>query len=475
MDLPDIEMNEEIAGASGTNGRTAFIARNLDAYVQELSDFARIPSVSSQGTGILEGAVWLAEALRRRGVETKILSAGGNPVVVGRVGRGDRAVLLYNHYDVQPPEPLDEWTSPPFEPTLRDGKLFARGVIDDKGEIIARLAALDALRERYGEDLPLRLTFFVEGEEESGSRTLETFITRHRDLLSADACIWEAGQIDGEGRPQIWLGFRGLLFVELCARTMRHDAHSGWAHALPSAAWRLVHALATMRGEGDSITIDGFDAGVTGPTERQRELLHAMPDEESTYRNEYGVDNFVAGRRGYALREAVFLPTCNIAGLWAGHIETGRKTVLPSTAHARLDFRLALGQDPQTVLQVLRSHLDRHGFSDVEVASSGAVSTAACSDPDHPFIMLTVDVLREHYGKEPIVAPLVGGTGPAAHVVRHLGIPFASIGCSYPGARKHAPDENIRLDDFVRGASAIADLLERYSRYSSPLSKIASR
>jgi len=466
--------NPQIVEDSGANDRTAFVARNLDAYVQELSDFARIPSVSSQDTGIPEAARWLAQALRRRGVETQVLSAGGNPVVVGHVGHGDRTVLLYNHYDVQPPEPLDEWTSPPFEPTLRDGKLFARGVIDDKGEIIARLAALDTLRERYGEDLPLRLTFFVEGEEESGSRTLETFIAQHCDLLSADACIWEAGQIDGEGRPQIWLGVRGLLFVELCARTMRHDAHSGWAHALPSAAWRLVHALATMRGEGDSITVDGFDTGATGPTKRQRELLHAMPDEETTYRNEYGVDRFVAGRRGYALREAVFSPTCNISGLWAGHIESGHKTVLPATANARLDFRLAPGQDPQTVLQALRSHLARHGLGDIEVAPSGAASTAACSDPDHPFIALTIDVLREHYGKEPIVAPLVGGTGPAAHVVRHLGIPFAGIGCSYPGACKHAPDENIRLEDFVRGASAIADLLERFSRYSSPLSKIAS-
>jgi acetylornithine deacetylase/succinyl-diaminopimelate desuccinylase-like protein len=335
--------------------------------------------------------------------------------------------------------------------------------MDDKGEIIARLAALDALRARYGDNLPLRLTFFVEGEEESGSINLEPFVLANRELLAADACIWEAGQVDNDDRPIVWLGLRGLLSVQLSVRTMKHDAHSGWAHALPNAAWRLIEALGTLRDVNGNVTIDGFNDGLTGPTQRQQELLEAMPDEAPTYRAEYQVDRFVANRSGVALREAVFLSTCNISGLWAGHIEGGQKTVIPATAHARLDFRLAPDQDPERCLLALHAHLKRYGFGDIEVTNRDR-QAAAYSDPDHPFIALAIDVLREQFSAEPIVSPLVGGTGPAAIVVRHLGVPFASIGCSYPGSRKHAPDENIRLTDFIRGASAIGDLLERFSR-----------
>ncbi len=452
----------------------SYVERNLGRYVAELSEFASIPSVSSQSTGIVEAAQWLQRALERRGVNARILPTAGNPVVVGTFGSGARTVLLYNHYDVQPPEPIDAWTTPPFEPTLRDGKLFARGVMDDKGEIVARLAALDVLRERYGDELPLALTFFVEGEEENGSPNLEPFILEHRDLLAADACIWEAGQVDGDGRPYLWLGVRGLLYVELIARTLRHDAHSGWAHVLPNAAWRLIDALMTLRDRDGNVTIHGFGEGLTGPTARQYELLRDMPDEAATYRAEYGVERFAGGREGVAQREAVFLPTCNISGIWAGHIENGNKTVIPGSAHARIDFRLAPDQDPERCLNAVREHLRQHGFGDIElVAREG--QRAACSDPDHPFIELAIDVLREHYGCDPLVTPMVGGTGPAAHVVRHLGVPFASIGCSYPGSRKHAPDENVRLSDFVRGAGAIADLLDRYAPSTSARSIVSSR
>jgi acetylornithine deacetylase/succinyl-diaminopimelate desuccinylase-like protein len=441
-----------------------FVRSNLERYVAELSEFASIPSVSSQSRGIDAAAAWVIAALKRRGVEAALYPTNGNPVVVGTIGSGTRTVLLYNHYDVQPAEPLDAWTSPPFEPTLRDGKLFARGVIDDKGEIVARLAALDLLRERHGDALPLRLTFFIEGEEESGSTNLEPFIAANKDLLAADACIWEAGTIDDQGRPQIWLGVRGLLSVELVAKTLAHDAHSGWAHALPNAAWRLHAALATLRDADENVAIDGFNDDVRGPTPRQRELLAEMPDELPTYRRQYGISRTPGNREGLELREALFAPTCNIAGLWSGHIGAGRKTVIPSTAHAVIDFRLVPDQDPKRCLAALRKHLDARGFDDVAIVTPEEGQRAACSDPDHPFIRTTIATLRDVYGTEPLVAPTVGGTGPAAHVVNHLGIPFASIGCSYPGGRKHAPDENIRLDDFVRGATAIAEVLDRYAQ-----------
>ncbi len=453
----------------------AFVESNLARYVEELTEFAGIPSHASDAGAIAEAARWLCAALARRGVDAQILPTLGKPVVVGKIGAGSNAVLLYNHYDVQPPGLEQAWTSPPFAPTQRDGKLYARGAIDDKGEIVARLAALDLLRARHGDDIPLVLTFFAEGEEESGSPNLEPFIREHRELLAADACIWEAGQVDDGGRPQVWLGVRGLLYVELIVTTMKHDAHSGWAHALPSAPWRLIEALATLRDARGNVQIDGFNDGLIGPSDAQRALLKAMPDEAPGYRAEYGIDRLAGDRSGYALREAVFAPTCNISGIWSGHTEDGMKTVTPAHAYARLDFRLAPGQDPQVCFNALRAHLDARGFNDVAVQPLDRGQRAACSDPEHPFVALAIEVLREHYAAEPLVSPLVGGTGPAAHVANHLGMPFASIGCSYPGGRKHAPDENIRLSDFIRGAAAIADILERYARYSKPSSMIASR
>jgi acetylornithine deacetylase/succinyl-diaminopimelate desuccinylase-like protein len=452
----------------------AAVRDRLTEYVDELSAFARIPSVSSQGRGIAEAAIFTRDALRRRGVAAEIHQTAGNPVVVGSIGHGPHTVLLYNHYDVQPAEPLEAWSSPPFEPELRDGKLYARGIIDDKGEIVARLAALDALRARYGDELPLRLTFFIEGEEESGSPNLEAFIAAQRELLAADACIWEAGSVDERGRPLIWLGVRGLLSVELIATTLSHDAHSGWAHALPNAAWRLQAALATLCDARGTVTVDGFCDDVRGPTARQRELLEAMPDELPNYRREFGIAQALGGREGIELRAAVFAPTCNIAGLWSGHLGPGSKTVIPATAHARLDFRLVPDQDPERCLNALRTHLATRGFDDVAVVASERNQRAACSDPDHPFVRCTIATLRDSYGCEPVVAPLVGGTGPAAFVAHHLGVPFASIGCSYPGGRKHAPDENIRLEDFVRGASAIAALLERYASTGSSAPSVAA-
>jgi acetylornithine deacetylase/succinyl-diaminopimelate desuccinylase-like protein len=451
----------------------AYIRANLERYLNELRDFASIPSVSANAAGITDAAHWVSDALHKRGARTRIYQTAGKPVVVATIGTGDRTVLMYNHYDVQPPGAESSWTSPPFIPAIRDGKMYGRGCIDDKGEIIARLAALDALLDRHAGELPCRLTFLIEGEEESGSPNLDAFLAEHRNELAADACIWEAGSVDEEGRPLIWLGVRGLLYVRLHVKTMKHDAHSGWAHALPNAAWRLVAALATLRDKNGNITIDGFLDGMTGPTARQRELLEAMAPEEPALEREFGINRFVADRTGFALRESVFAPTCNITGMWSGHTADGMKTVTPSEANAAIDFRLVPGQDPQRCVDALAAHFVRHGYEDIELSPAWAQG-AACSDPDHDFIALTIQTLGEHYQTAPVVVPMVGGTGPAESIVRHLGVPFASIGCSYPGGRKHAPDENIRFDDFVRGAAAIADILERYSGVASNVRTIAS-
>lgn len=439
----------------------ALIERNLERYIDDLSSLCRFPSVAANRVAIEGCAAFLVDALTRRGVKAQLVPTGGNPVVFGEIGDGPRTLLLYNHYDVQPAEPLAAWDSPPFEAARRNGTLVARGVIDDKGETVARFAALDALLERHRGGLPLRIVFLIEGEEEAGSGNLEPFLIEHRKRIRADACIWEAGMVDGEGRPQISLGVRGFLGVELRVRTLAHDGHSGWAHALPNAAWRLVRALSTLADDDAHIRVDGFYDDVRPPTPAQEELLAEMSPEDEHYRREYGVARLVAGREGLELRRSLFMPTCNVSALAAGDAG-GDKTIIPAEARAVLDFRLVPDQVPSDLLCKLRAHFDRHGFDDLEIAA-GSTLQPATVDPEDPFVRIAVSAAEETYGMTPLVAPIVGGSGPAALVAHHLGVPFVSLGCSYPGARKHAPNENIRLADFVLGATCIANVMERFA------------
>ncbi|HLW37734.1 MAG TPA: M20/M25/M40 family metallo-hydrolase [Candidatus Eremiobacteraceae bacterium] len=428
------------------------------ARMAELAHLCEIPSVASDRTAVDHCVDQIGRALRERGFRVEVLPTAGNPAVYAEQGDGSQTLLLYNHYDVQPADPVSAWQTPPFQPQQRNGSLFARGAIDDKGELVARFAAIDALLAKYG-SLPLRIKLLIEGEEETGSQNLEPLLQRERERLRSQGCIWEAGSSDAVGRPEIWLGVRGELYVELTVRTLNRDAHSGSAHILPNAAWRLLRALATLKDENEKILIEHFYDDVKAPTPAQQALL-AKLDVEDEFRREYGVERFVAGRSGLALAAAVFQPTCNICGVWSGYTEEGTKTVIPSQASAKIDFRLVPDQDPATIEGLLRRHLDTHGFEDVQVRTHSA-QIASVSDPGDPFVQLAIDAARDTSGLEPVVYPLIGGTGPAALFTRHLQVPFVSLGCAYPGSRKHAPDEHIRVQDFIRGADCIATLMDR--------------
>ncbi|MDQ6824113.1 MAG: M20/M25/M40 family metallo-hydrolase [Candidatus Eremiobacteraeota bacterium] len=427
----------------------------------ELATLCAVPSLATDPKGVKDCVSLLCEMLERRGFAVEVLPTAGNPAVYAQLGAGEHTLLLYNHYDVQPTDPLSAWETPPFAPSRRNGALYARGAIDDKGELVARLAAIDAVRAKFG-TLPLQIKLLIEGEEETGSLNLEPLLQREHGRLSAQGCIWEAGSSDSDGRPEIWLGLRGELYVELSVQTLNRDAHSGSAHILPNAAWRLLRAIATLKDENEKILIPGFYDDVTGPTPVQAALLQKL-DVEEEFRHEYDVQHFVAGRQGAQLAAAVFQPTCNICGLWSGYIKEGTKTVIPAQASAKIDFRLVPEQDPVRIEALLRQHLAKQGFSDVNIHTHSA-QAAAVSDPDDPFVRLAIESARDTYGCEPVVYPLIGGTGPAALFTRHLNVPFVSLGCAYPGSRKHAPNEHIRCTDFVQGATCIAMLMERFAR-----------
>ena len=355
---------------------------------------------------------------------------------------------------------FDLWESPPFELTQRDGKAYGRGIGDDKGHIVTRLAALDAVRAVTGE-YPTNIKFVIEGEEEIGSPNLPPFIDKHADKLAADACLWEFGSVDDEDRPIQFLGMRGICYVELVVRTAVRDAHSGMVGSvLENAAWRLTWALSTLKDREEHIRIDGFYDNAHPPTDRDMELLAAIPEEIDFLRERYEVDEFLNGMTGGAeFRKAqVFVPTCTINGIKTGYQDEGAKTVLPAEALAKIDFRLIPDQTPEEVVDQLRTHLDSHGFEDIEIRYLGG-GRPARTDPDHPFIKLVDRTAEEAFGKPIVSWPMVGGSGPNYPFVHVLNLPVAMAGISHPDGRAHAPNENIRLDLFNKGIKHSARIM----------------
>ncbi|MBI3460788.1 M20/M25/M40 family metallo-hydrolase, partial [Candidatus Acetothermia bacterium] len=384
----------------------------LDNYIAEASKLCAQPSVSARSEGTKECGQLVVEILKNHSLQVQSFQTPGNPVIVGRVkGRSSRTLLFYNHYDVQPPEPLELWTSPPFKPTVRNGALYARGAKDDKGELIARLAAMDAVRSANGGELPCSVTFIVEGEEEIGSPHIAQFVQENLSLLKCDGAIWEEGSVDSQDRPVLSLGRRGILAVELEAQTMKRDAHSGGASTLPNASWRLLWALASLKGPDERIRIPGFYDQALPPTKYDLELIAAQPSDEAQVRAEFGLKEFLRNATGEAYKCAVFEPTCNIQGFGSGYQGSGIKTVIPARATAKVDFRLVPNQDPKDIFEKLRHHLNQEGFSDVNVKWLGAMWPNKVAG-DHPLVALTARAGEEVYGKPSVLVPMTGGSSP---------------------------------------------------------------
>src|SRR5262245_42451519 len=439
----------------------AWLERHLDDSLDQLSRLVAHPSVAAQGTGLDACAALVAELLRQRGFAAEIVPTGGAPVVIAeRSGTGLRTLLFYNHYDVQPPEPLELWESPPFQATRRGGCLYGRGVSDDKGHIAARLLALDALLAVDGE-LPCGVKFVIEGEEEVSSRHLPEVVRAHKRRLAANACVWEFGGVDHHDTPVQYLGLRGICYVELSVTTANIDAHSGVGGSIfPNAAWRLTWALSTLKGPDERIRIPGHYDRVRPPTERDRAWMAALPETAEEYRSRYGLAGFVRGLAGGPeLRIAeVFEPTCTVCGLTSGYQGPGSKTVLPAHASAKVDFRLVPDQTPEQVLAGLRAHLDAEGFADVRVEFLGGEPPAR-TDPDDPFVRLVVEAAEPVYGRPMTIVPMIGGSGPNHLFVHELGLPVVTAGMGYPGTQAHAPNENVRVDLYLKHARHMARVI----------------
>jgi acetylornithine deacetylase/succinyl-diaminopimelate desuccinylase-like protein len=443
-----------------------YLEANLDKSIAELSRLVAQPSVGAQNLGLKECAAMVNEMLKKRGFTVQVMDTPGAPVVFGeRKGKSDKTLLIYNHYDVQPAEPLELWETPPFEPSLRNGKLYGRGVGDDKGHITSRLFAIDSLLDADSE-LPCNVKFIIEGEEETASENLFEFIKKNKELLKADACMWEFGGVDSREVPMEYLGLRGICYVELSVETASTDVHSGLGGSIfPNAAWRLVWALNTLKGEDERILIPGFYDAVRPPSARDRELMAALPDQADEYKTMYGVKKFIKGLTGgeELNLEGVFSSTCTICGLTSGYQGPGSKTVLPAHASAKVDFRLIPDQHPDDILKKLRSHLDAQGFSDIQITDLGG-DPPARTDPDDPFIQIVAKTAKDVFGVPMQLVPMTGGSGPSYPFVHDLGLPVATGGLGHPDSRAHAPNENIRIDLYLKHARHMARIIGEFAK-----------
>ncbi|MEX2143494.1 MAG: M20/M25/M40 family metallo-hydrolase, partial [Anaerolineales bacterium] len=326
-----------------------YLEKNLDKSLDELARLCAIPSIAAQNLGLDECAQLVASMLTQRGFKAEIMPSGGAPIVFAeRKGARDKTLLFYNHYDVQPPEPLELWDSPPFEASRRNGVMYARGVSDDKGHFVSRLFALDALLAEG--DLPCNIKFIIEGEEEIGSVHTPPFVEKHAEKLAADACIWEFGYVDHRDIPQQALGMRGICYVQLDLECLTRDVHSGLGGSIfPNAAWRLVWALSTLKGPGEHIRIPHHYDNVLPPSQRDRDLAASLPYDGDDYQQRYGVKEFLRGTKGNPdlFLQETLEPTCTICGLTSGYQGVGSKTVLPAKASAKVDFRLVPNQTPE--------------------------------------------------------------------------------------------------------------------------------
>lgn len=433
-----------------------FAESELDSF----TDYLKIPSVSAQNTGIKETVQWLEKTFSELGAVVEVWNdQGGNPVIFAELkGQTSKTVLFYNHYDVQPPEPLDEWQTSPFEPTIVGGKIFARGVCDDKGELISRLTLIKYFQENGG--LPVNIKFLIEGEEELGSPHVDSYVHAHASKLAANVCIWEGGGRNESEQFQITCGLKGIASFDLEVTTAESDLHSSLASYADNAAWRLVQALSTLKGDHGEILVDGFYDDVVPLDEPTKKAIKDIKFDAQRVKKEFGIKRpFVSENPAEALVNSA---TMTINGLTSGYEGSGTKTVIPRKAVAKLDCRLVPDQEPEKIAKLVQKQLIKNGYEDVKVKYNTG-ERAFRTKLDDPFIKLNVDVAKEVYGDQNyVVVPNMPGGGPAKQFVDELSVPIVMVGIHYAGSGPHAPNENIRLSDYEQATLYLGKLLEAY-------------
>lgn len=432
-----------------------------------LFEFLRIPSVSARSdhdADTARGAEWLASRLEAAGLSARVVSTPGHPVVLGEwrgAGPGAPTLLVYGHYDVQPPEPLGEWSSPPFEPEIREGRIYARGSADDKGQLFMHVRALEAHLRTRG-SLPVNVVVLAEGEEEVGSPNLVPFVEEHRELLAADAVVISDSNMFGPGQPSLLFSLRGLAYVEIHVRGARSDLHSGaYGGAVPNPATALARMLSTLHDETGRIAIPGFYDDVVDWDDETRRAIRDLPFDAEAFRASVGAPG-LGGEAGFSTLERLWIrPTCEVNGLVSGYTGEGAKTVLPARAMAKVSFRLVPDQEPGRVTRLLRTHLDEVAPEGIEVEVRELHGGRPWrANPSGPLFDAASRALEEAFGRPPVLVGEGGSIPIVGDFERILGAPVLLVGYALPGCNMHAPDEWFSVENFHVGTESLVRLYE---------------
>jgi acetylornithine deacetylase/succinyl-diaminopimelate desuccinylase-like protein len=447
-----------------------FLAENETGFLEELKAFCRIPSVSADPAyrdGITQAAHFVAERLKRAGFEAvTIVPTGGHPLVTAELCRtpGAPTVLVYGHYDVQPPDPLELWTSPPFEPAVRDGKLYARGSSDDKGPLLIPILAAAAWLKQCG-SLPINLKFLVEGEEESGSPHLRAAVVALRASLACDLVVSADGAMWRADLPSVTVASRGMAALDVIVHGAAKDLHSGrHGGSAPNPIRILARLLASLHDEDGKVAVADFHAGIIEPDPAILDAIDAVDLDPRTYFTDIGVslpEPLPSGRR--LLIQQWLEPTLEFNGISGGYMGSGTKTVIPSHAEAKITCRLVAGQDPAAVKEAIRRHLNQRlpsGYR-LEIIDHGPGTPAFAIDRDHPALRMTQDILGELFGRQPLRVAM-GATIPIGAVFQiQLNVPTVFFSFAISDEDYHAPNEFFRLASFRIGLVAWARLIDR--------------
>ncbi|GIV74464.1 MULTISPECIES: dipeptidase [Caldilinea] len=446
-----------------------YLETHQSDFIERLLDFLRIPSISSlpeHAADVRRAGEWVMAQLRNAGMEhVEMMETGGHPVVYADWlhAPGKPTVMIYGHFDVQPVDPIALWENPPFEPVIKNDRVYARGASDDKGNMLAPILALEALLKTEGR-LPVNVKCFFEGQEEIGSPTLPAFIAAHKEKFACDFILSADGGQWDETQPALLVGLKGLCALQIDVVGPAYDVHSGlYGGVIQNPIHALAAILASMRSSDGRILVEGFYDDVVPLSEADRAELARVPYDEEEVRRKLNIDAFF-GEPGYTpLERAWTRPTLEINGIWGGFQGEGVKTVLPSEAHAKITCRLVANQRPERIAQLVKAHVERHTPPGVRVKTTILENGALpyLMPADHPGNLAARDVLVEEYGKEPFLARSGGSIPVTAMFLESLGAYTVSFGFALNDERQHSPNEFFRLANFQRGQRAYCKLLYR--------------
>ncbi len=448
-----------------------YLAEHQPQYLEELSDFLRIPSISAlpdHAADVQRAGEWVAARLRAAGVETvQIMPTGGHPVVYGEWGHapGQPTLLIYGHFDVQPADPLHLWSHPPFEPVVREGRIYARGATDDKGNMLVPIIAVEALLKTEGA-LPVNVKFFFEGQEEIGSPHIPGFLAANRERFACDWVVSADGTQWSEEQPSLLLGLRGLCAIQIDVRGAKSDLHSGLhGGVIQNPIHALVRILDSMRSPDGKIIVEDFFDAVRPLSEAERAQIAALPYNEAAYKAQLGLDGLeLFGEPGYTARERSWMrPTLEINGIWGGFQGEGSKTVLPNEAHAKITCRLVPDQEPAQIVALITAHVAKHTPPGVKVTVRPLAGNSSpyVMPADHPGNQIAHIVLEEIYGRTPYYTWMGGSIPVCPLFLKELGAYTVNFAFGLEDENLHAPDEFFRLASFERAQKGYCRLLQR--------------